>query len=89
MPRPLRIRQATSKGWIEVCVGGLFDGTYTSSLTRRGRVIGGGLYLLDCYMGRTIRQDYSHAITTRTATDSNTFVMIVYEEETDPDKHNR
>jgi len=42
--------------------------------------IGGGLYLLDCYMGRTIRQDYSHAITTRTATDSNTFVMIVYED---------
>lgn len=45
--------------------------------------IGGGLYLLDCYMGRTIRQDYSHAITTRTATDNNTFVMIVYEEDTD------
>lgn len=38
-----------------------------------------GLYLLDCFMGRTIRQDYSHAITTRTATDNNTFVMIVME----------
>lgn len=37
-----------------------------------------GLYILDCYMGRTIRKDYCHAITTRTATDSNTFVMEIY-----------
>lgn len=39
-----------------------------------------GLYILDCYMGRQIRSDYSHAITTRTAEDANTFVMAVYEE---------
>lgn len=38
----LRIRQATKKGYIEVPVGGIFDGTYTTSLTRRGRVQGGG-----------------------------------------------
>lgn len=42
--------------------------------------IGGGQYLLDCYMGRKIRTEYSHAITTRTATDDNTFVLEVYEE---------
>ena len=42
--------------------------------------IGGGIYLLDCYMGRTIRTEYSHAITTRTATDDNTFVMEIEEE---------
>ena len=34
-------------------------------------------------MGRTIRQDYSHAITTRTATDDNTFVLDVYEDSCD------
>lgn len=39
-----------------------------------------GLYILDCYMGRQIRHDYSHAITTRTAEDANTFVMAVYED---------
>ena len=44
-----------------------------------GSGLGGGVYLLDCYMGRQIRTEYSHAITTRTATDSNTFVMEVYE----------
>lgn len=43
--------------------------------------IGGGIYLLDCYMGRTIRKDYSHAITTRTATDDNTFVMTIQEDD--------
>ena len=32
-------------------------------------------------MGKQIRKDYSHAITTRTAEDGNTFVMEVYEEE--------
>ena len=37
----LRIRQATEKGYIEVPVGGVFDGTYATSLTRRGRVQGG------------------------------------------------
>ncbi len=41
--------------------------------------LGGGRYILDCYMGRCIRKDYSHAITTRTATDSNTFVLEIYE----------
>ena len=45
--------------------------------------IRGGRYLLDCYMGRTIREKYSHAITTRTATDNNTFVMEVYEDAED------
>lgn len=39
-----------------------------------------GLYILDCYMGRQIRHDYSHAITTRTAEDANTFVMGIYED---------
>ena len=38
-----------------------------------------GVYLLDCFMGRQVREEYSHAITTRTATDSNTFVMEVYD----------
>ena len=47
--------------------------------------IRGGQYLLDCYMGRTIRKDYSHAITTRTATDNNTFVLEV--DETMDDSH--
>ena len=31
-------------------------------------------------MGRQIRHDYSHAITTRTAEDANTFVMAIYED---------
>lgn len=38
-----------------------------------------GLYVLDCYMGRQIRSEYSHAITTRTAEDANTWVMEIYE----------
>ena len=41
--------------------------------------LGVGIYLLDCYMGRCIREDVSHTITTRTAEDSNTFVMEVEE----------
>lgn len=40
-----------------------------------------GKYLLDCYMGRCIREDVSHTITARTATDNNTWVMIVSERE--------
>lgn len=40
-----------------------------------------GRYLLDCYMGRCIREEYSHAITTRTATDNNTFVLEIDEDE--------
>ena len=38
----LKIRQATGKGWIEVPKGGCFDGSFPTSKTRRGRVIGGG-----------------------------------------------
>lgn len=33
----LRIRQATSKGYVEVPVGGVFDASYPTSKTRRGR----------------------------------------------------
>lgn len=42
-----------------------------------------GIFLLDCFMGRCIRTEYSHAITTRTATDDNTFVLEIYEADTD------
>lgn len=38
----LRIRQATKKGYIEVKEGGVFDGSYPTSRTRRGRVIESG-----------------------------------------------
>ena len=38
----LKIPQATSKGYIEVEEGGVFDMSYPTSKTRRGRVIGGG-----------------------------------------------
>lgn len=34
----IRIKQATKKGYAEVKVGGVFDGLYPSSTTRRGRV---------------------------------------------------
>ena len=44
-----------------------------------GMGLAGGYYLLDCYMGRCVREDFSHTITTRTATDNNTFVMVIYE----------
>jgi len=33
----LKIRQATEKGYIEVPVGGIFDASYPTSKTRRGR----------------------------------------------------
>ena len=39
---PLRIPQATEKGYIELEPGGLFDGSYPNSTTRRGRVQDGG-----------------------------------------------
>lgn len=39
---PLRIRQATKQGYIEVQEGGVFDGSYPTSTTRRGRVQDGG-----------------------------------------------
>ncbi len=45
-----------------------------------------GKYILDCYMGRQIREDYSHAITTRTAEDANTFVMEIYDSMDYPDE---
>lgn len=38
----LKIPQATKKGYIEVEEMGVFDGSYPSSKTRRGRVVGGG-----------------------------------------------
>ena len=38
----LKIPQATKKGYIEVVPYGAFDWTYPQSLTRRGRVQGGG-----------------------------------------------
>ena len=41
--------------------------------------LGGGIYLLDCFMGKMIRTEFSHTITTRTAQDNNTFVMEIYE----------
>ena len=39
-----------------------------------------GKYLLDCYMGRCVRGEYSNTITTRTAQDANTFVMEIIED---------
>lgn len=40
--KTLKIPQATKMGFIEVPIGGCFDGSYPDSKTRRGRVIGGG-----------------------------------------------
>ena len=37
-----RIRQATKQGWIECPYDGVADLSYPDSLTRRGRVTGGG-----------------------------------------------
>ena len=39
--------------------------------------IGGGRYMLDCYMGRCVRKDVSLTITTRTATDNNVFILEI------------
>lgn len=39
---PLKIRQATKKGYIEVYPKGVFDCSYPASKLRRGRVIQGG-----------------------------------------------
>jgi DNA (cytosine-5)-methyltransferase 1 len=39
----LRIRQASKRGWIEVPEGGVFDISYPTSKSRRGRVQDGGL----------------------------------------------
>ena len=39
----LKIPQATRNGYIEVCPWGVFDWTQPNSLTRRGRVQGGGM----------------------------------------------
>jgi site-specific DNA-cytosine methylase len=42
LAEPLRIPQATKQGYIEVQEGGVFDGSYPTSTTRRGRVQEGG-----------------------------------------------
>ena len=42
MEDKVRIPQATKEGFIECEVGGVFDGSYPDSTTRRGRVQGGG-----------------------------------------------
>nr|DAL57439.1 MAG TPA_asm: hypothetical protein [Caudoviricetes sp.] len=39
---PLKIRQTTKKGYIEVYPKGVFDCSYPTSKLRRGRVIQGG-----------------------------------------------
>ena len=39
----IRIREATEKGYAEVGIGGVFDASYPTSKTRRGRVQEGGL----------------------------------------------
>lgn len=38
----IRIKEATEKGYAEVEVGGVFDASYLTSKTRRGRVQEGG-----------------------------------------------
>ena len=38
----IRIREATEKGYAEVGEGGVFDASYPTSNTRRGRVQQGG-----------------------------------------------
>lgn len=38
----IRIREATEKGYAEVGIGGVFDASYPTSKTRRGRVQEGG-----------------------------------------------
>ena len=40
--KKIKIPQNTKTGYIEVCIGGCFDGSYLTSKTRRGRVQGGG-----------------------------------------------
>lgn len=44
MSERVRIPQATKEGFIECEVGGIFDGSYPDSKTRRGRVQGGEAY---------------------------------------------
>ena len=46
-----RIKQATSKGYIEMEVGGVFDASYPNSKTRRGRVQEGGTICLTITAG--------------------------------------
>lgn len=36
-----------------------------------------GIYWLDCYVGRCIRQKFSPTITTRTAEEANNFILEV------------
>jgi hypothetical protein len=40
--KTIRILQATKKGYIEIQMGGVFDASYPTSKTRRGRVQEGG-----------------------------------------------
>lgn len=40
--KKVHIKQATKNGYIECAVGGVFDGSYLKSKTRRGRVQSGG-----------------------------------------------
>ncbi|MEE0975312.1 MAG: hypothetical protein UH853_06340 [Muribaculaceae bacterium] len=42
LAEPLKVKQATAKGYVEVPPGGVFDGSYPESETRRGRVQDGG-----------------------------------------------
>lgn len=41
----IKIKQATKKGYIECCNGGVADLSYPTSKLRRGRVQGGGGFL--------------------------------------------
>ena len=40
----IRIREATERGYAEVGIGGVFDASYPTSKTRRGRVQEGGRF---------------------------------------------
>lgn len=42
MSLKIRIREATEKGYVEIAPGQVFDASYPSSRTRRGRLQGGG-----------------------------------------------
>lgn len=49
----LRIPQATETGFVEVRPGDVFDGSYLTSSTRRGRVQGGGAICPTLTAGQT------------------------------------
>lgn len=52
----LMVRENTEKGYAEVMPGGVFDGSYLSSKTRRGRAIEGGMIAptLTCACGTNL-----------------------------------